>query len=266
MTIDVDKLFEEIGSLSQVEAIVLGGSRATGRNDEKLDYDVYVYLSDFVDEKIRRGMLDKYCKYIEIGNSFWELEDDVTLKDGIDMDIIYRNMTDFENMVSSVVDDCVACNGYTTCMWHNLITSKIVYDKSGKLKELQTKYQIPYPKKLKENIISKNMNLLSGMLPSFDAQIEKAEKREDYVSVNHRVTEFLASYFDIIFALNEMTHPGEKRMQSICSKECKILPNNFEQNLNKLFNGMFRVKISPIIKDMVDEIKTVCKMQTNYDY
>ena len=61
------------------------------------------------------------------------------------------------------------------------------------------------------------MKLLSGMLPSFDAQIEKAENRKDFVSVNHRVTEFLASYFDIIFALNEMTHPGEKRMQSIGS-------------------------------------------------
>ena len=66
------------------------------------------------------------------------------------------------------------------------------------------------------------MKLLSGMLPSFDSQIEKAENRKDFVSVNHRVTEFLASYFDIIFALNEMTHPGEKRMQSICSKECKM--------------------------------------------
>ena len=161
MTINVNELFEELGSLSQVEAIALGGSRATGRNDEKSDYDVYVYLSDNVDESIRKNILEKYCKYMEIGNSFWELEDDVTLKDGIDMDIIYRNMTDFENMVSSVVDDCVAWNGYTTCMWHNLITSKIVYDKSGKLKELQSKYQIPYPKKLRENIISNNMKLLS---------------------------------------------------------------------------------------------------------
>ena len=170
-------------------------------------------------------------------------------------------MTDFKNMVSSVVDDYVAWNGYTTCMWHNLITSKIIYDKSGKLKELQTKYQIPYPKKLKENIIAKNMNLLSGMLPSFDAQIEKAETREDFVSVNHRVTEFLASYFDIIFALNEMTHPGEKRMQSICSAECRVLPNNFDENLNRLFAMMFRENISGVIDEIVAEVKALCQRE-----
>ena len=91
-------------------------------------------------------------------------------------------------------------------------------------------------------------------------QIKKSENRGDLVSINHRVTEFLASYFDIIFALTEMTHPGEKRMQSICSKECKILPKNFDENLNKLFEGMFCDKISPIIKDMVDEIKIISKM------
>ena len=261
MMIDVNELFEEIGKLSQVEAIALGGSRATGRNDEKSDYDVYVYLSDRVDENIRRNILEKYCNYMEIGNSFWELEDDVTLKNGIDMDIIYRNMEDFETMVSSVVTDCIPWNGYTTCMWHNLITSKIVIDKNGKLSALQEKYRIPYPKKLKENIISNNMKLLSGMLPSFDMQIKKAENRGDFVSVNHRVTEFLASYFDIIFALNEMTHPGEKRMQSICSKECNILPNNFDENLNRLFEGMFRKNISSVISDMVEEIK-----KTGRDY
>ncbi|MBQ4537296.1 MAG: DUF4037 domain-containing protein, partial [Lachnospiraceae bacterium] len=97
------------------------------------------------------------------------------------------------------------------------------------------------------------------MLPSYDSQIEKAENRKDFVSVHHRVTEFLASYFDIIFALNEMTHPGEKRMQSICSKECKILPESFDENLNKLFEGMFCEKISPIIKDMVNKIKKCCQ-------
>ena len=59
-------------------------------------------------------------------------------------------------------------------------------------------------------------------------------KRGDLVSVNHRVTEFLASYFDILFALNEMTHPGEKRMQRICAAECQILPAYFEENLQRL--------------------------------
>ena len=137
MRIDVNELFEELGSLSQVEAIALGGSRATGRNDEKSDYDVYVYITDSIDENQRRNILGKYCKYMEIGNSFWELEDDVTLRDGIDMDIIYRDMKGFENMVSSVVMDCIPWNGYTTCMWHNLITSKIVLDKNGKLSTLQ---------------------------------------------------------------------------------------------------------------------------------
>ena len=95
------------------------------------------------------------------------------------------------------------------------------------------------------------------MLPSFDMQIKKAEDRFDLVSVNHRVTEFLASYFDIIFALNEMPHPGEKRMQSICSKDCKILPNQFDNNLGRLFDGMFRENIASVINDMVDEIKKI---------
>lgn len=261
MPIDVNELFKEFGNIPQVEAIALGGSRATGRNDEKSDYDVYIYISELIDENIRKEILNKYCKYMEIGNSFWELEDDVTLNDGIDMDIIYRNMNEFGNTVKSVVEDCNSWNGYTTCLWHNLITSKIVIDKNGKLSELQSRFKVPYPKKLKENIVSNNLKLLNGMLPSFDMQIKKAQKRGDFVSVNHRVTEFLASYFDVIFALNEMTHPGEKRMQSICSAECKILPNNFDVNLNKLFANMFGGDISYVIDEIVQEIQKLCNSE-----
>ena len=44
MKVDVNRLFDEIGGLPQVEAIALGGSRATGRCDETSDYDVYVYI------------------------------------------------------------------------------------------------------------------------------------------------------------------------------------------------------------------------------
>ena len=261
MTINVNDLFLQFKDLQEVEAIALGGSRATGRNDETSDYDVYIYINKPIEENVRRNILSQFCKYMEISNTFWELEDDVTLKDNIDMDIIYRNFDDFKNTIESVVEHYVAYNGYTTCMWHNLITSKIVFDKTGRLTELKERYSISYPKQLKENIIRKNLSLLSGMLPSFDKQIKKAEDRNDLVSVNHRVTEFLASYFDIIFALNEMTHPGEKRMQSICSSECKILPKNFDENLNKLFNGMFKTKISPIVNDIYSEIRDICSLK-----
>ena len=257
MTVDVEKLFRELGNLPEVEAVALGGSRATGRQDETSDYDVYVYITEPVAASVRKDILDKYCGYTEIGNSFWELEDDVTLLDGVDMDIIYRNLDDFRKTVESVVVQGNAGNGYTTCMWHNLITSRIICDKQGKLAALQERYRIPYPETLKQNIISNNMKLLSGMLPSFDTQIKKAENRADLVSINHRVAEFLASYFDVLFAVNEMTHPGEKRMQSICSRECRILPKNFDKNLDRLFCGMFRENISPVIRDMVEEIRKI---------
>lgn len=258
---DVRQLFDELGGLPQVEAVALGGSRATGRNDEKSDYDVYVYTAVPIEAEIRRTILEKYCRYMEIGNQFWELEDDVTLKNGIDMDIIYRNMADLEKTISSVVDDCVASNGYTTCMWHNLITCKIQVDKEGKLARLQKRYTVAYPQKLKENIISQNMKLLSGILPSYDLQIQKAQQRGDPVSVNHRVAEFLAGYFDVIFALNEKTHWGEKRMQSICAQECAILPKNFNENLDTLFQAMFRRDIGPIIADMVEELRKVVERE-----
>jgi len=257
MHVDVNLLFRAFSSLPQVEASALGGSRATGRADATSDYDVYVYLTGSIGEAERTKLLVPYCRYMEIENSFWEPEDDVTLKDGIDMDIIYRNISDFERSVASVVKDCVAWNGYTTCMWHNLITSKILFDRSGRLQMMQDAYRIPYPSQLKENIISNNRKLLSGMLPSFDLQIKKAENRGDLVSVNHRVTEFLASYFDILFAINEMTHPGEKRMQEICRRECRILPDHFDENLNRLFSGMFREQISPVIRDIVAELDRI---------
>ena len=64
MNVDVNQLFEELGKIPQVEAIALGGSRATGRNDEKSDYDVYVYVTDGIDEKERETILKKYCSYI----------------------------------------------------------------------------------------------------------------------------------------------------------------------------------------------------------
>ena len=58
------------------------------------------------------------------------------------------------------------------------------------------------------------------------------------MSILHRTTAFLESYFDIIFALNSLTHPGEKRLTALCKQSCAILPNDFEANLNRLFDDL----------------------------
>ena len=49
----VEKLFEELSELPQVEAIALGGSRAGKNFDEKSDYDVYLYCTAHVLEEKR---------------------------------------------------------------------------------------------------------------------------------------------------------------------------------------------------------------------
>lgn len=124
---------------------------------------------------------------------------------------------------------------------------------------MKNRFDVPYPKQLKENIMGKNMKLLSDAMPAYKFQIAKAVERNDLVSVSHRTTAFMESYFDIIWAMNELTHPGEKRLVSLCKKQCKILPVDFEENINQLYADLF-VDLDRVNKDIdriIVELKKV---------
>lgn len=124
---------------------------------------------------------------------------------------------------------------------------------------MKNRFDVPYPKQLKENIMEKNMKLLSDAMPAYKFQIAKAVERNDLVSVSHRTTAFMESYFDIIWAMNELTHPGEKRLVSLCKKQCKILPADFEENINQLYADLF-VDLDRVNKDIdriIVELKKV---------
>lgn len=253
----VEELFNELSNIPQIEAIALGGSRAGEVFDEKSDYDVYLYCTGEISESTRRSILEKYCSYMEIGNQFWEYEDNCVLKDGIDIDILYRDLDGFCNGVASVVEKHQAWNGYTTCMWHNLKTCKIIYDKDGRLAKAKERFDVPYPEELKKNIIERNFKLLKTAMPAYRMQIKKAAQRRDIVSISHRTAAFMESYFDIIFAINEQTHPGEKRLVQLCKSNCKKLPDNFEENINKLFKDLYNDydKIEGDVDDIIDALE-----------
>lgn len=255
----VTELFHELSQLPQVEAIALGGSRAGKHYDETSDYDIYLYCTAPVPEDQRRAILGKYCSYVEYGNHFWELEDNGTLNNGIDFDLLFRNLNDFSADVASVVEQCQTHNGYTTCMWHNLMTCKIIYDREGRLEQVRQRFNVPYPQKLKQNIISNNLKLLHGTMPAYDGQIAKAVSRGDLVSICHRTAAFMESYFDILWALNEKTHPGEKRLVSLCREHCAVLPEKFEENLNTLYAHLFShpEQIGQDLQSIVDELTKI---------
>lgn len=255
----INELFKELSDIEQVEAIALGGSRSGENYDDKSDYDVYIYSAEFISDECRKAVLEKYCSYMEIGNHYWEYEDNCTLKNGIDIDIIYRDLDSFCADVSDVAEKYRARNGYTTCMWHNLLNCKIIYDKNGRLARAKERFSVPYPEKLKSNIIERNFSLLSTAMPAYSNQIQKACERRDRVSIIHRTAAFLESYFDILFALNKLTHPGEKRLIELCKQQCKILPNDFEANLNKLFDDMLTrpEEIKKDIENIISELKKI---------
>lgn len=255
----INNLFRELSEQKEIEAIGLGGSRAGTDYDEKSDYDVYLYCNDKISEDLREKILSKYCSYMELGNHFWEYEDNCTLKNDIDIDLLYRNLDEHIKTIEDVVEKYRASNGYSTCMWSNLITCKIIYDRNGRLTRAKERFNVKYPIELKQNIIKRNMRLLHNSMPSYNHQILKAVSRNDKVNLGNRVTAFMDSYFDVMFALNEITHPGEKRLVQKCKEQCEILPNNFEKNIDELFKDLYinPEKIDVDICEIIKELEKV---------
>ena len=256
---ELNDFINALCNIDGIQALALGGSRTTERTDEKSDYDFYLYSENGIDQDTRRKILSKHCKYFEIGNNYWELEDNGQLNCGIDFDIIYRNSQQFVKTVADVVENYNAYNGFTTCLWHNVLNSEIIFDKDDMFKKIKERFSIPYPQKLKENIIKRNMALLSDSVISYDKQIMKSIYRKDLINLNNRISAFLASYFDIIFAVNELPNPGEKRIMEICLNKCKVLPNGFERNVNSLIQNMNNneSKILETIKNIIYELKKI---------
>ncbi len=112
-----------------------------------------------------------------------------------------------EGQLNRVWREYQASLGYTTCLWYTVRNSRVLYDRRGWFEALQQHSAQPYPEPLRQAIIAKNHAVLRNVIPSYAHQIEKASRRGDRVSQNHRVAALLASYFDVVFALTRVCIP-----------------------------------------------------------
>ena len=253
MNMIVYQIANEFKRLGEVVAITLAGSCASGRKDNYSDIDINIITEKDIPIEKRESIIKKFSDLMEINNTFWGVSDEFVLRNSSrQIDIAYFNFNWLENQLKSVLEKYNVSIGYSTCFWHNVINSLIVFDKNSEFKELKEKYTIDYPAELKRNIVSRNYPILKKNFSAYYNQIEKAINRNDIVNLNNRIAAFLDSYFDIIFAINEIPHPGEKRLLSIVNIMCKKLPNNALEDIEKLIKDIS--KCDNVILEDINEI------------
>lgn len=253
MNMIVYQIVNEFKRLGEVVAITLAGSCASGRRDNYSDIDINIITEKDIPIKKRESIVKKFSDFMEINNKFWGVSDEFVLRNSsIQIDISYFDFNWLENELKNVLEKYNASIGYSTCFWNNVINSLIVFDKNGEFKNLKEKYTIEYPVELKRNIVRKNYPILKNNFSAYYNQIEKAINRNDIVNLNNRIAVFLDSYFDIIFAINEIPHPGEKRLLSIVNTMCKKLPNNALEDVEKLIKDIS--KCDNVILEDINEI------------
>jgi hypothetical protein len=229
---EISRLFAKF---PQITAVVLAGSQSTNMADSKSDIDLYIYKTGEISSSDQAEVINQAggAKRSDLNMPYWGGTNMwIDRKTGICIDCIYFDCNWMEEQVNRVMLAHQASLGYSTCFCRTVNQSLCLYDHHGWFENLQRMSSADYPVQLQRNIILHNHPVLRTIMPSYLNQIESAIRRKDAVSVNHRVAALFASYFDIIFAMNRILHPGEKRIMSYIHKECTNLPVSIDKDID----------------------------------
>lgn len=217
-----------------VVAVALGGSQSSGAADADSDIDLYVYttaelpraaLTSLIEQSGGATRADLQLPYWG-GVNMW-----IAATTGRTIDCVVFGAAWIEEQIGLVLDQHTPSLGYSTCFCRTVQQSRVLYDPRGWFGALQARTRQDYPEALRRNIIAHNHPVLRTIMSSYLQQIAYAVRRDDPVSVNHRVAALLASYFDILFALNRVLHPGEKRLLLFVQRECTQLPTAIDTDV-----------------------------------
>ncbi len=233
------RVAERLATLPGVVAVAMGGSRgAAGLGpDDASDLDLEVYTRGDVPVTDRRELVAALggATRADLGMDFWGASDEwVDAETGIHVDVVYFDAAWMEGRIAAVLDRHEAILGYTTCFWHTIRGCVVLADHEGWLRRLQVRAGVSYPEALRVAIVGHNHPVLRAALPSYANQLAAAVARRDLVSIQHRQAGLLASYADIVFALNRRTHPGEKRLVEAMTRDCPMHPVGMADDIEEL--------------------------------
>nr|MBN1228227.1 DUF4037 domain-containing protein [Anaerolineae bacterium] len=259
-------LSEILTIMPNVHAAAVGGSAATGLSDARSDIDLYVYIDPVPALDVRTTLAENFtASRADIGlDPFGPGDEWIAEPSGIHVDIMYWAPEWIEEQVAQVLDRHEAWVGYTTCFWYTMLHSQVVYDPEGWFARLQEHAREPYPDELVRAIVDKNFPILRDTHSSYCYQIESALFRQDRISLNHRVAVLLASYMDIIFAINKVPNPGEKRLIEHVlqlSKYPPLMQKHVEQIIAGIVDDWDNQQTLVYVDSLVDELEILLRSE-----
>ena len=256
------RLAARFSELAPVAAVALTGSASSGTADENSDIDLYVYLNADLAVGERQAVAAPYGDDAEFDNHFWGTADSWhDQATGIRVEGLYWDIWWIEGEIDRVLRRCEPSIGYSTAFWYSVRNGRVLFDRDGWLHRLQADAQQPYPEQLRRAIIAKNYPILRRMSSSYLQQIELAQARGDSVSLCHRCTALLASYFDILFALNRQPHPGEKRLIAYAERLCPLRPPELRAQVEALIAGLSGASVVSLANALIDGLDDLLRAE-----
>lgn len=240
----IRKIVEELKTIQEIKAVVLGGSYATNTQRPDSDIDLGLYYVEKNPLKIedvktvlnKLGVL-KNSIVSDIGEWGKWMDGGVWfIIDKQRVDFIYRNI----DFVDKTIDECLtgkistdfyqqpAFGFYSYIYCAETKYSKILYDPNNIVSELKNKVNT-YPQPLKIKIVNTFL---------WDAQFslsraEKAIKINDFIIVAGCYTRIISDLIQVLYALNETYYFSEKKFLKDFT-EFKIKPIDFVFDSEKI--------------------------------
>jgi len=262
----VQQITKSLTKLAWVKAITIAGSALINDLSQISDIDFLIYHESLPGVVTRKKYYQLYSLQDKKRPASFNLKvpplwimDKFYSPEGIKLDLTFIQIRHFEKILDDILKrgetDRKAGWFYPICLLSDLKNSLVLHDPSGIFKKWRAKSK-KYPIKARKQIIKTNFFELSYNLK----ELKNASERDDYIYFLHCLNACVENFVQIVFALNEVYYPGNKRSLEYF-QHFQLKPIDFEEILNNLIATPNTLnclsKKFQICKKLTEEIKSL---------
>jgi hypothetical protein len=215
------RLVPAVSAITGVVALSLGGSSGSKLSDHESDLDVYVFWMPPLPSSAERSaqlaaVADDGSLRVDVHS--WGLEDHLHVG-GTKIELVYTHLGDLQAHIERAYGEGLRDEGYTTSLLHTVASGQPLHDPGGVLTAIRARLRAEFPDPTRRYVLRYHPPLLRFYL----AHIAQAQRRGDLLFVQHRRYTVQMMFFNMLFALNRVYNPGEKRLLTHVDR-CAIQP------------------------------------------